>query len=101
MALFSKKTEENKKKSEKDNVLDMAQEPAEKKTAPPKENTGDAYKILLSPLVSEKSHAQSSKGKVIFRVALRANKISIKKAVEKVFDVDVLKVNILNVKGKA
>ncbi len=71
-----------------------------KKSAPSKENTGDAYKILVKPLVSEKGYRQMPLGKYAFKVNPNANKISIRIAVEKVYDVKVNDVNIVKMKGK-
>lgn len=65
-----------------------------------KENTGDAFRILVKPFVSEKGYRQMAAGQYAFRVSTKANKISVAKAVEKVYDVKVARVNILNVMGK-
>src|SRR6478609_8572295 len=90
MAIFSKKEEKKPKKSEKGEVL----------AAPKKENTGDAYKILVRPLTTEKTYVLNALGQYVFKVYPKANKISVRKAVEKVFDVHVIRVNIINVLGK-
>ena len=71
-----------------------------KTTTAAKANTGDAYKILIKPLVSEKSYIGAPQGKFYFKVSPKANKITVRKAVESVFDVNVVAVNIVNVKGK-
>lgn len=57
-------------------------------------------KVLKRPLVSEKSYVESELNKYRFAVAKNANKITIRKAVEKMFDVKVIDVNVSNVKGK-
>ncbi len=58
-------------------------------------------KVILSPLLTEKNAAlKESRNKVVFEVAPDANKIEIKKAVEEAFQVSVLSVNVLNVRGK-
>lgn len=58
-------------------------------------------KILLGPIVSEKStRAADQHGQVVFRVAKNSSKPEIKRAVEKMFDVEVDCVQVLNVKGK-
>ena len=59
-----------------------------------------AYRILLRPMITEKSTYLQSEGIYCFQVAPQANKNEIKKAVEAVFDVKVLRVRILNKKGK-
>lgn len=56
--------------------------------------------ILMSPLVTEKVSALNEKGKYGFVVAAEANKIEIKNAVEKMYGVNVARVNTINVLGK-
>lgn len=91
MAILSrKKTEEKVEKAE-------VQTPAPKL----KENTGDAYLILLRPLVTEKSFKGQAKGKISFKVHPKANKISIRKAIEKVYDLKVQDVNVISMRGKS
>ena len=58
------------------------------------------YQTILSPLVTEKATALSERNQVAFRVALDATKPQIKAAVEGLFNVQVLAVNTLVVKGK-
>ena len=61
----------------------------------------DHYQVLKKPLVTEKSTQMLAEGNwVAFQVHPQANKIQIKKAVEKVFSVTVTKVNTLVVPGK-
>lgn len=58
-------------------------------------------KILLGPIVSEKSTlAADSNGQFVFRVVQDAKKPEISRAVELMFDVKVNSVRVLNVKGK-
>jgi large subunit ribosomal protein L23 len=56
--------------------------------------------ILKSPLVTEKVSALNEKGKYGFIVKSTANKVEIKKAVEKLYGVNVKNVNTINVLGK-
>jgi large subunit ribosomal protein L23 len=56
--------------------------------------------ILKSPLVTEKISAMNEKGKYGFIVDAKANKVEIKSAVEKLYGVNVERVNTLNVMGK-
>ena len=58
------------------------------------------YSILLRPLVTEKSTALAGANKYIFEVDMRANKPQIRTAVEKAFEVRVLEVNVMVMKGK-
>ena len=61
----------------------------------------EPYKILLKPLVTEKSNLQRENGnQVVFEVAQSANKQVIKAAVEKAFKVTVEEVRTLIVRGK-
>ena len=59
------------------------------------------YQTILSPLVTEKATALSESGQVVFKVQIDATKPEIKAAVEGLFNVKVLAVNTLVVKGKA
>ena len=60
-----------------------------------------ADRILKSLRLTEKSNLQSSEiGQYTFDVFKDANKYAIKSAIEKVFDVSVTRVNIINQKGK-
>jgi large subunit ribosomal protein L23 len=56
--------------------------------------------ILKKPLVTEKVSALNEKGKYGFVVDLDANKVEIKKAIEKQYGVNVTSVNTMNVMGK-
>ena len=59
------------------------------------------YKILVGPQISEKSTlAAESSNQVVFKVALDANKLEVKRAVEKLFNVKVVQVRMLRMKGK-
>ena len=59
-----------------------------------------SYDIILRPIITEQSTEHVDLKKYVFEVARDANKIEIKKAVEKIFDVEVMKVTTLNMKGK-
>jgi len=65
------------------------------------------YDKILSPFVTEKSTNLSDQNKIIFKVPNKANKTNLKKNIEKIFKVNVIKINIINkqprkkiVKGK-
>jgi len=60
----------------------------------------DPRDVLLRPVVSEKSYALLDHGVYTFIVHPDANKIEIRQAVESIFNVQVVKVNTLNRKGK-
>ena len=54
------------------------------------------YDKILSPLVTEKSTNLSEQNKVVFKVPRKANKVNLKKNIEKIFKVNVTKINIIN-----
>ena len=56
--------------------------------------------VIIKPILSEKSSMLSENSKHVFQVAKAANKLTIKKAIEERFNVQVKKVAIINVKGK-
>ena len=55
---------------------------------------------IISPNVTEKSTSLSEYNKVVFRVDKKANKKSIKKNIERIFKVKVIKVNTINIREK-
>ena len=59
-------------------------------------NKINLYDSILSPLVTEKSTNLSEINKVVFKVNSLADKKSIKKSIEKIFKVNVIKINIIN-----
>jgi large subunit ribosomal protein L23 len=58
------------------------------------------YDKILSPLVTEKSTNMSELNKIIFKVPSGANKKNLKTNIEKIFKVNVTKINIVNKKGR-
>lgn len=58
------------------------------------------YEIILHPMITERSTDSARLGRYTFVVAQDANKIDIKRAVETIYKVNVLKVNVMNVRGK-
>ena len=59
-----------------------------------------AEEIIIAPVVTEKSNDEIQMGKYTFKVNKKATKVDIKRAVEKLFEVKVLSVNTMTVKGK-
>jgi len=57
--------------------------------------------ILRQGIVTEKSVKLQERNQYTFKVALNANKIDIRRAVESLFNVDVVKVNVLRMPGKS
>jgi len=69
-------------------------------TAVKKDDTKDAYKVLIRPLITEKGTYLGAQNKYIFEVALHASKLEIKKAVKAVYGVTPISVNIINLSGR-
>ena len=56
---------------------------------------------IISPNITEKATSLSEFNKVVFKVHKGANKNSIKKNIEKIFKVNVIKINTINLRGKS
>ena len=54
------------------------------------------YDKILSPIVTEKSTNLSEQNKIVFKIPTKANKKNVKKSIEKIFKVNVTKINIIN-----
>tara|TARA_B100000686_G_C16136760_1_gene640102 strand:+ start:325 stop:618 length:294 start_codon:yes stop_codon:yes gene_type:complete len=63
-------------------------------------NKINLYDTIVSPVITEKSTNLSSYNKVVFKVNRSADKKIIKKRIEKIFKVNVIKVNIINKRNK-
>ena len=59
-----------------------------------------ASDIIKRPVITEKSYKLMEDNKYTFEVDKKANKLEVKQAVKEIFDVEVEKVNIINVKPK-
>lgn len=73
-----------------------------KKAAKANQSAGDKhFNLLLLPMITEKAaQSSSSRNQILFRVPKTATKDQIKNAVQKVFKVEVERVNTLNIMGK-
>lgn len=116
MALFGKKTtaladdkKPAKKADEKAEAVSMKDLYSAPEVKSPKLATSkiskktvssDAYRVLVKPLVTEKATNLAASNKYVFVVSEGANKISVAKAVESLYGVKPIKVNISNVSGK-
>ncbi len=120
MGIFkSSKTEDDKKATPKKTSTKKAPAPSAKKTmkemyegtAVSKTGTGDkktvvarnkgmAYKVLVKPLITEKAASFGPESKYVFVVSDNSNKIQVADAVNEVYGVKVVSVNIVTVKGK-
>ncbi len=58
------------------------------------------YDKIIAPHITEKSTNLSDQNKIIFKVPQKANKKNLKKNIEKIFKVNVIKINIINKKSK-
>lgn len=109
MAIFSKQKKSDQDQAEKELTL---QEMKEQKSAvgstakkvvtakKVKADTKNAYRVLYSPLISEKNTHHKSANKYVFKVASTTNKIEIKKAIEALYDVKPIAVQIIIVGGR-
>ena len=59
------------------------------------------YDKILSPVVTEKSTNLSELNKIVFKVPDGANKKNLKKNIEKIFKVNVIKINIINKQNRS
>ena len=55
---------------------------------------------IISPNITEKATSLSEYNKIVFKVHKGASKISIKRSIEKIFKVNVIKINTINSHGK-
>ena len=58
------------------------------------------YDKIISPLVTEKSTNLSEQNKIVFKVPFSANKNNLKSSIEKIFKVNVTKINIINKRNR-
>ncbi len=103
----AKKTAPKAKKAEKADVAAKAEAPAEKaetaaKTRGPlaKEGAGEAYRILVRPVLTEKTSMLQSQNQYTFAVAKGATKVDVARAVRDLYGVKPETVRIVVAKGK-
>lgn len=94
MALFKKKTKEEIKPEQKEETKELA------KLGLPQGKDPKLYKIVMKPLVTEKAVSLSSGNKYVFRVSPKTNKVEVRKAIEKLYDVKVKEIKVINVVAK-
>lgn len=56
---------------------------------------------ILSPVISEKSMNDASKGRYTFRVSKDATKMELKREIEERFKVNIVKISTMNIKGRS
>lgn len=104
------------KKKKKEKVTKLPEKQAEikreeiKKEKPKKEavlekkikekKTGESWRILKSPHVTEKATDLTKKNQYVFKVFPKANKSEIRKTIEGLYGVDVISVKIINIPPK-
>ncbi len=66
-----------------------------------REGAGQSYRLLVTPLLTEKSDRLQAQGKYSFLVSRDANKIEVARAVRDLYGVRPVAVHIVNVKGKS
>ena len=59
-----------------------------------------AYDIIIKPVISERSMDDAQNRKYTFKIATDANKTQVKTALEEIFDIEIAKVNVMNVRAK-
>lgn len=115
MSLFKKKTEEKKKEDAKEasekpasaSMKDLYNAPTTPKTSGVKGEKkgvraayGNGYRILVKPLVTEKVSNLGALNKYVFAVARQANKIEVARAIQEIYGIKPLGVNVINKLGK-
>lgn len=117
MSIFNKKTDEKEEKKgeksvavvngeKKQGMKDLYKENEGKKSetgkaeSKKKKNDGNAYRILIKPLITEKAANLGVEGKYVFMAADKANKIEVSKAIEEVYGVKPVSVNVIKMQGK-
>lgn len=94
-----RKVEDIGKQEEKSDIK-KSDKPVSAKIKINKEDTKDAHKILVKPLLTEKATDMGGLNQYLFAVSTKANKIEVKKAIKSVYGVEPIRVNIMNVSGK-
>lgn len=100
MAFLSKFKNFFKKKKAKKVPVQTPKKVEPVKKVAPKKGTGDVYKILKEPHISEKATQLSDNNHYVFKVYSNANKNEVAKAVANLYGVKVKSVNIINIKSK-
>lgn len=99
---FKKKPFKELKSDVKDRKSEVGRQVSEQVGATPsREHTGDAYRVLVRPLVTEKTARLAARGQYGFIVSPRANKHDIARAVRAVYGVEPIAVTVATVRGKA
>ena len=95
MSLFKRKKEKEIKAEEKNKT-----EKKEAKLGLPEGKDLKLYKVIEKPINTEKAVSLSSGNKYIFRVSPKTNKVEVRKAIEKLYDVKVKDIRVINTVAK-
>ena len=87
-------------KEDKQSMKELYGKTAKDKAVKKERKYANAHKVLVKPLITESASILSASNKYIFEVGKNANKIEISKAIEEVYGVSPVKVNIVRMKGK-
>ena len=108
MGFFTRKKNKEGQQAPEKSTADKPK--ADKAEAPKKEvvkaeaaaprETGEAYRILVRPIVTEKSTGLGKVNQYVFEVTMGANKLEIRKAVKSVYGVEPTDVRVMRVVGK-
>ncbi|PKL72366.1 50S ribosomal protein L23 [Candidatus Kuenenbacteria bacterium HGW-Kuenenbacteria-1] len=88
------------KKTIKEEKKEIKKPEVKKRIGNDKLNYKDAYRILVKPINTEKSTNLTALNQHVFEVTGNSNKIEIKKAIQAVYNVKPISVNIIKTKGK-
>lgn len=87
-------------KKASDDVTTVATTKDAKEVAPAQDLKGEAYRVLIAPIYTEKTSAQQAYGQYSFFVAPDATKVDVARAVKDLYGVKPTSVRVINVLGK-
>ncbi len=101
MSLFSKKTEDSKKTTPIEPIEKKAEFVATSKVKDDFKSNIKPGSLIIKPLISEKAMILSEKNAYVFVINPKANKSEAKKEIEKIYNVDIVKININKYRRKS
>ena len=99
-AVVDKKTSAGKSMKELYGKSEVTTTTKEGKKVKKERKYGNAYRVLVKPLITEKAANLGTENKYVFAVSVRANKIEVAKAVDELYGVKPVSVNIIKMQGK-
>ena len=100
---MARKLSDDKKKDkpeEEKSMKDLYTAGGEMKKKNAKKVSGQAYRVLVKPMITEKATNLGSTNQYVFMVDIDTNKIEVGKAIQEIYGVKPVSVNIIKVKGK-